>query len=233
MEPTRPPRKIPIEKIPIEKAEDEGPEPGRAAAGEPRGSAEAGGASEAIATEEAEEAAELERAAGLEQAVEELNGELRAAHDRLLRLQAEFDNYRKREARERAAAWARAKGDLTQKLLGALDDLSRVAHLDPSLTPTQAVIDGILLVENKMLEALRREGLTTVGEVGEPFDPRIHEAIGVWPAPTPDRAGRVAAVTLRGYQFGHQLLRPAQVQVYEQRAETGGPGPAGPSPAGS
>lgn len=150
-------------------------------------------------------------------ATEDLEQELEAIQDRLLRLQAEFDNYKKREARERSAAWARAKGDLTQKLLGALDDLQRVAHLDPEKTSAAAVIDGVSLVERKLVETLGREGLARVGEVGEPFDPHRHEAISILPAPSSDLDGTVAAVAIPGYEFGSQLLRPAQVQVYEHR----------------
>ncbi|CAN5297749.1 MAG: nucleotide exchange factor GrpE [Gemmatimonadetes bacterium] len=164
-----------------------------AGGGEPE--PEAGDAEEAVAVEDREE-------------------ELRALQDQLLRLQAEFQNYRKREARERAAAWARAKGDLAQKLLGALDDLHRVAHLDPAVTAAPAVIDGVQLVERKLVDTLRREGLTPVGEGGEPFDPNLHEAIGMWPAPSPELDGTIAAVTVPGYKLGAQLLRPAQVQVY-------------------
>lgn len=148
--------------------------------------------------------------------------EIRALRDRLLRLQAEFDNFRKREARERAAAWARAKGDLIGKLLGPLEDLSRVAGLDASATATAAVVEGVGLVERKVMETLAREGLAVVGEAGEPFDPEIHEAIGVWPTDDPAQDGRVAAVAARGYRFGEQLLRPAQVQVYGHG--TGGTG---------
>lgn len=147
-------------------------------------------------------------------ATEERDQELAALQDRLLRLQAEFQNYRKREARERAAAWARAKGDLIQKLLGALDDVRRVGHLDPKVTAAASVIDGVRLVERKLVDTLGKEGLALVGEPGEPFDPNLHEAIGVWPAPTPAQDGTIAAVTIPGYQLGTRLLRPAQVQVY-------------------
>ena len=149
-----------------------------------------------------------------EELAEEI-GELDRLRDRLLRLQAEFDNFRKREARERAAAWARAKADLVQKLLASLDDLDRVAHLDPRTATSESVIGGVALVERNMLEALGREGLAPVGEEGEPFDPHVHEAIGTVPARTPEDEGKVAAVHVRGYRFGSQLLRPAQVQVYE------------------
>lgn len=162
--------------------------------------------------------------------VEAAREEIRALRDRLLRLQAEFDNFRKREARERAAAWARAKGDLIGKLLGPLDDLSRVAGLDAAATATAAVIEGVGLVERKVMEALAREGLAVVGEAGEPFDPEIHEAIGVWPTDDPAKDGHVAAVAARGYRFGEQLLRPAQVQVYDHG--TGGTGRDGRTAAG-
>jgi molecular chaperone GrpE len=152
-----------------------------------------------------------------EVATEDLEQELEAIQDRFLRLQAEFDNYRKREARERSAAWARAKADLAQKLLGALDDLQRVAHLDPESTSAASIMDGVSLVERKLLDALGREGLARIGEIGEPFDPHRHDAISILPAPSPDEDGTVAAVAIPGYEFGSQLLRPAQVQVYEHR----------------
>jgi molecular chaperone GrpE len=159
-------------------------------------------ATEEIGEEIAEELAEMER-----------------LRDRLLRLQAEFDNFRKREARERAAAWARAKADLVQKLLGSLDDLDRVASLDPRTASSESVIGGVGLVERKLMETLAREGLMEVGEPGEPFDPHVHEAISTLPAPSPEHEGRVAAVAVPGYRFGSQLLRPAQVQVYGSSAD--------------
>jgi molecular chaperone GrpE len=150
---------------------------------------------------------------------EEIEEELAALQDRFLRLQAEFDNFRKREARERSAAWARAKADLVQKLLGALDDLQRVAHFDPEKTSAAAIIDGVSLVERKLVESLRREGLSRIGRPGEPFDPHRHEAISTLAATSPEQDGTVAAVAIPGYEFGSQLLRPAQVQVYEHRSE--------------
>jgi molecular chaperone GrpE len=150
-------------------------------------------------------------------ATEDLEQELEALQDRYLRLQAEFDNFRKREARERSAAWARAKADLAQKLLGALDDLQRVTNLDPGNSPASVLIDGVSLVERKLAGALEREGLTRIGEVGEPFDPHRHEAISILPTASPDLDGTVAAVAISGYEFGSQLLRPAQVQVFEYR----------------
>lgn len=172
------------------------------------------GESEAVATD-------TEEAGTEEEAAEEVRHEIDEVRDRLLRLQAEFDNFRKREARERAAAWARAKADLTQKLLTAVDDLQRFAALDPEQTSAARVIEGVTMVERKILETLEREGLEPVGEVGEPFDPNVHEAISVLPTSSPGEEGTVAGVASPGYRFGNQLLRPAQVQVYEHRPREG------------
>ena len=166
-------------------------------------------------SERAEESAVDVGAIATEDLEEEIEAELAALKDRFLRLQAEFDNYRKREARERSAAWARAKGDLVQKLLGTIDDLERVTRLDPDKTPATAVIDGVSLLERKLVDTLEREGLTRIGEVGEPFDPHRHEAISTLAAPSAELDGTVATVAIPGYAFGSQLLRPAQVQVYE------------------
>jgi molecular chaperone GrpE len=191
------PRDDPRE-IPIEDSEDPGSDEERRPAEE--SASEAG----AIATEDLEE---------------EIEAELAGLQDRFLRLQAEFDNYKKREARERSAAWARAKGDLVQKLLGTLDDLERVTRLDPDKTPATAVIHGVSLLERKLADTLEREGLTRIGEIGEPFDPHRHDAISTLPAPSADQDGTVANVAIPGYAFGSQLLRPAQVQVYEHRSD--------------
>lgn len=184
--------------IPVDEREESAPEGGS-------------GEGEAVATEVSEATAD------------EVREEIDQLRDRLLRLQAEFDNFRKREARERAAAWARAKADLTQKLLGAIDDLERFASLDPSRTSAETLVEGAGMVERKILETLEREGLSPVGEVGEPFDPNLHEALAVQPVPHPEQDGTVAEVVSRGYQFGNQLLRPARVLVHEHRPEESGP----------
>ena len=193
MTPHDDPREIPIDD----------PEAGPASDEERRLAEESSSEAGAIATEDLEE---------------EIEAELAGLQDRFLRLQAEFDNYKKREARERTAAWARAKGDLVQKLLGTLDDLERVTRLDPEKTPASAVINGVSLLERKLGDTLEREGLVRIGEVGEPFDPHRHEAISTLAAPTAEQDGTVAAVAIPGYAFGSQLLRPAQVQVYEYAA---------------
>ena len=137
--------------------------------------------------------------------------------DQLLRLAAEFDNFRKREARERTEAWARAKADLIEKLLPALDDLRRVAHPEaadaPPDSPVRALLEGVELVERKLWQILEREGLQVVPAEGQPFDPAVHEAILTQPTADPRLDGRIAHVVEPGYRFGERLLRPARVIV--------------------
>ena len=182
---------------------------------------------EELADEQAAQAVE-DDIAGLRDAIESRDEEILRLQDRLLRLQADFDNYRRREMRARTSSSVRAKGDLIQKLLTVLDDMRRVAGLDPGTTAAQAVIDGVRLVERKLLDHLREEGLVPVGKAGEPFDPNVHDAIGMWPAPRRDLDGRIAVVPVQGYRFNDQLLRPAQVQVYEHRpGERGAEGTSG------
>ncbi len=145
---------------------------------------------------------------------QELRAELAELQDRHLRLAAEFDNFRKRNARERTELRARAQAEIVSLMLEALDDLGRVAHLDPEQTSARDVVDGVEMVERKLMRQLGSAGLERVGVVGEPFDPNVHEAIGT--VPTDDQAAdhTVAAVFQPGYRFAEQLVRPARVQVF-------------------
>ena len=139
--------------------------------------------------------------------------ELAALNDRHLRLAAEFDNYRKRTERERSETWARSQADLAAGLLDVLDDLQRVAHVDPASTSTASLLDGVQLVERKLQRALTAAGLEVVDPTGERFDPATMEALMMVDAETPEQDDTVALVLQKGYRFKGQLLRPARVQV--------------------
>jgi molecular chaperone GrpE len=139
--------------------------------------------------------------------------ELEAQRDKYLRLAAEFDNYRKRSAKERLEAAGRGQADLVRQMLDAMDDLSRFAQLDPAATDSATVVTGVQLVEKKLLKALSTAGLDVVNPVDEPFDPTLHEAIATEPAESSDDADLVSRVYQVGYTFKGQLLRPARVVV--------------------
>lgn len=153
------------------------------------------------------------RAAAVPEEVSRLQGALDAEREKHLRLAAEFDNFRKRNARERQEAGWRAQGDLVQGLLEVLDDIMRFAHLDPATTDATTVVQGVAMVERKMFKALAGHGLEVINPVDTPFDPAFHEAVGTEPARSKEDDHLIAKVYQPGYVFRGQLLRPARVVV--------------------
>lgn len=142
-----------------------------------------------------------------------LEQQLAEQQDKYLRLAAEYDNYRKRTARERSEQTSRAQADLVRQLLDALDDLARFAHVDPETTDGATVVQGVELVERKFLKTLTAAGLEIIDPVNQTFDPQVHEAVATEPALSPEDDHVVARVFQVGYRFNGQLLRPARVVV--------------------
>jgi len=130
--------------------------------------------------------------------------------ERLARLQAEFDNYRKRTERERLETVSWAQAALVEKLLPVVDDLDRAAGSveDHDAATTQ----GFLMVRDKLLRILADAGLETIPAVGEPFDPNVHEALMTEPVEG-ERVGKVLEEFVTGYRYKGRVLRPSQVKV--------------------
>ena len=139
--------------------------------------------------------------------------ELDEQRDRYLRLAAEYDNFRKRTARERGEQTSRAQAELVRPLLDPLDDLSRFAHVDPATVDAATVVQGVDMVERKLLKTLGAAGLEIIDPINQTFDPRVHEAVATEPALSPEDDHVVARVFQAGYLFNGQLLRPARVVV--------------------
>jgi len=129
--------------------------------------------------------------------------------DALQRLKAEFDNYRKRVAREQEQLVARASERLVKQLLPMLDDLERAVEAAVEHGETK-VADGVRLVQRSLGDLLAREGLTEV-ETGGDFDPHTQEALLTQPSDEPE--GQVIQVLQKGYRLGDHVLRPARVVV--------------------
>ena len=146
-----------------------------------------------------------------------------AIDDRLLRLQADFDNYRKRTLRERSETAVRANEDLMRELLPVLDHLDLALDAAVQHHASGPVIEGVKLVCEQLLGVLGRFGLRAEDAGGQGFDPSRHEAISHL-ASDDVPANRVMTQVRRGYWLGERLLRPAQVVVSS--------GPAGGGPAG-
>ena len=166
------------------------------------------------AAAEESSAPELEEPGALDDALARLTGELEELQDRHLRLVAEFDNFRKRTARERVEIRARAQADLVAGLIDFLDDLDRVAELDPAQVAARDVVEGVALADRKLRRHLEAAGLERIGSEGDRFDPNIMEAMGSLPTDEAAKDHTVGNVFQPGYRFGGHLVRPARVQVH-------------------
>jgi len=148
-----------------------------------------------------------------EEAVRRLEGERDQLQDRYARLAAEYDNFRKRVAREREELTARSQAALASRLLDVLDDMERLLAGDRT-APSDALFQGMELVGKKLWKELELAGLERLDPAGQAFDPAVHEAVATTPAPTPEQDHTVCRTFQAGYRFKGALLRPARVQVY-------------------
>jgi molecular chaperone GrpE len=139
--------------------------------------------------------------------------ELADQREKYLRLAAEYDNYRKRTAKERLESHARGQAELVRQLIDPLDDLSRFAHVDPATIDAATVVQGADMVEKKLLKILSAAGLEVVNPLNQTFDPNLHEAVATEPALSREDDHVVSRVYQQGYLFNGQLLRPARVLV--------------------
>ena len=142
--------------------------------------------------------------------IERLKEELRREHDTVLRALADFDNYRRRVERDRASAARSGKRDVILSLLEVLDGFDRaLQHIGDA---PSSVAQGVQAIHRNLLGVLERHGVTRFDSVGEPFDPRFHDAIGTVDSDEVESV-RVAEELQRGYRWEDEVLRPARVRV--------------------
>jgi molecular chaperone GrpE len=151
---------------------------------------------------------------------DQLNGDPRdiADRERLLRLKADFDNYKKRIEREQEASARHAAAGLVTRLLPVLDNFERALARDVPVRDTNSFREGIEMIFRQLLEELRKEGLVSVDSIGQPFDPNVHEAVA-----TDSRSDLPSQTVLeelqRGYLMHDRLLRPSLVKVCVEAME--------------
>jgi molecular chaperone GrpE len=134
-------------------------------------------------------------------------------YDRLLRVTAEFDNYRKRTDRERQQMAESAAADLIKDLLPLVDDLERaIKAADAGSEAAAAILRGVEMIHKQLLDTLARRGVTKIDALGADFDPNYHMAVLHEPAEG-HRDNEVIEEFTRGYMLGDRLLRPAMVKV--------------------
>ncbi|CAI5534726.1 unnamed protein product [Closterium sp. Naga37s-1] len=175
----------------------------------------------AVATVEAQlRAMEADRK-GLADRLESLTTELSTAKDRFLRLNADFDNFRKRSEREKLAMAATVRSDVVEALLPMIDSFERAKDSVKAETEAEKKIDGAYQgIYRQFVEMLRGLGVAAVETVGKEFDPNVHDAI-MREDSTEFPEGVVTQEFRKGFVIGEKLIRPSMVKV------SAGPGPAG------
>lgn len=154
--------------------------------------------------------------ASVSEDIDAAKAEAAASADRLSRLQADWENYRRRTERDRVTERERACEGLVKDLLPAIDDLERaIAHAQASAEGNevaQQLADGVSAVHEKVVSVLERQGVEVIDPAGQPFNPMDHQAVGrVENADEYDET--VADVYQKGYRMGGKVVRPAMVTV--------------------
>lgn len=145
------------------------------------------------------------------------------AEDKVLRLQAEFENFRRRSLKEKQESFKFGHQNLVKDLLSAVDNLERALEHAEGETDTKGIFDGVELVRREILGAFAKHGVREIEAEGQIFDPAVHEAMGQVPnAGVP--ANSVLEVLEKGYVIHDRMLRPARV-IVSREAEGSGSDP--------
>lgn len=149
----------------------------------------------------------------LQQAIDGLRQELEEQKDKYLRLNAEFDNYRKRTLREKQELIGRAAGDTLLRLLPVVDDFDlalKSAHESDNL---EALREGLNIIHRSIIAFLKASGVQEIEAVGQELDTDFHDAITKMPAPTTEQKGKIIDVIRKGYLLNGSVIRHAQVII--------------------
>lgn len=148
-----------------------------------------------------------------ESELEKLKGELEETKDKYVRKVAEFDNYKRRNAKERMELIQTAGKEVITDLLDVLDDLERAEKQLESSEIKDAVREGLMLVFNKLRNKLYAKGLKPMETLHQEFNPDLHDAISEIPAPSDDLKGKILDEVAKGYYLNDKIIRHAKVVV--------------------
>jgi molecular chaperone GrpE len=151
----------------------------------------------------------------LEARIEELEHELEASKDKYLRLQAEFDNYRRRTLQEKADLIKNAGESTLLEILPILDDFERAITANKDSDDLEAIKDGIKLIYNKLKTKLENQGIKEIDALHQDFNTDLHEAITKIPAPEETLKGKIVDVIEKGYYLNDKVLRFSKVVIGE------------------
>jgi molecular chaperone GrpE len=145
--------------------------------------------------------------------LEKLKAEISELKDKQLRSIAEFDNFRRRTAKERIELIQTAGKEVITDLLEVLDDCDRAQNQIATTEDITAIRDGVTLVFNKLRTVLKNKGLKAMEVIDQEFDADLHEAITELPSPTEDQIGKIMAEVEKGYYLNDKIIRHAKVVV--------------------
>ena len=149
----------------------------------------------------------------LEEQIAELEQKIDEQKDKYLRLFADFDNYKKRSAKERLELIKDAGKDIMSVFLPVLDDFKRALKAAEESNDADNIKEGMELIYNKMFKALEQKGLKAMDSLGHDFDPELHEALTEIPAADKKQKGKVVDVIEDGYMLNDKIIRHAKVVV--------------------
>lgn len=138
--------------------------------------------------------------------------QIRIDQEDILRLRAEFDNYRKRTDRERIESAGRASASLIKRLIPVIDDFDRAIGVALADDAAAKYAEGLVMIRSHFMKALEDEGVTEIEAQGLPFDPNVHEAVMQEPSDEFEDE-HVIEVLRNGYRLGDTVLRPAMVKI--------------------
>lgn len=150
---------------------------------------------------------------GANSEMDKLRQEVGELKDKYIRQAAEFDNFRRRTAKEKLELIQTAGKDVIVSLLDVLDDCDRAEKTLETQEDNPAIREGVQLVFAKLRNTLAAKGLKPMQTLGTEFNPEFHEAITEIPAPTPDFAGKVVDEVTKGYYLNDKIIRFAKVVV--------------------
>lgn len=150
---------------------------------------------------------------GVQQEIEKFKAEVQEYKEKYLRQVAEFDNFRKRNARERLELIQTAGKDVIASLLDVLDDCERAQQQVEKTLESGPATEGILLVFNKLRNTLYARGLKPMESIGQEFNPDLHEAVTEVPVPSEEMKGKVVDEVQKGYYLNDKIIRFAKVVV--------------------
>lgn len=145
--------------------------------------------------------------------LEKINAELEESKDKYLRLAAEFDNFKRRNAKEKVELIQTAGRDIITDLLDVLDDCDRAQKQFETSENTDGLKEGVFLVFNKLRNTLQARGLKVMESVQTDFNPDLHEAITEIPAASDELKGKVVDEIIKGYYLNDKIIRHAKVVV--------------------